>query len=576
MAEATDERAQRGRSLRSSPRTGKPSTGRRQVVDTLCKQEMDHVSDTVNTEFILDMQRKLYRWSTADPDKRFADLFNIVCDRGTLHRAWERLARNRGSNTPGSDRVTRKAVEERPDGVVGFLEDIRKELRQGTYRPQPVRQRLIPKPGKPGKFRPLGIPTLKDRLVQMALKLVLEPIFEADFYPISYGFRPGRSTHDALARVRHKLNPTSAGPSRTRYVIEGDIKGCFDAIDHHVLMDRVRRRIRDRKVRRLVHAFLKADIMIEGSLRHPVTGTPQGGIISPLLANIYLTAIDERYKRWVPNPREKTRVRAQQRLQSDYKRGRPGFYVVRYADDFVILVQGTIQNAEEERRALAQFLKEELRLELSIEKTKITDVRDGFDFLGYRVAQEQMPSTGRRVGMLFIPKSKSQMLRNSIKVKVRETPTGLTLADLIDDLNPVIVGWRNYYRYATRAWREFAKHDWWLYWRVKSWLGKKHGKASRRTLHRTYAGTGGKSSGWRMSGKALAKFAHANRLRYPDRGLRIPNGWNATVDERFRKGANKFWEATDALASLQGPPVAKAMHGEPDAGKLARPVRSGG
>ena len=151
----------------------------------------------------------------------------------------------------------------------------------------------------------------------------------------------------------------------------------FDAIDHHVLMDRVRRRIRDRKVLRLVLAFLKADIMIEGSLRHPVTGTPQGGIISPLLANVTLTAIDERYRRWVPNPRDRTRERAQQRLQSDYKRGRPGFYVVRYADDFVVLVQGTQQDADQERQALAQFFKEELRMELSMEKTKITDVREG-------------------------------------------------------------------------------------------------------------------------------------------------------------------------------------------------------
>jgi RNA-directed DNA polymerase len=512
---------------------------------------MGTLSGTVNTGFILDMQRKLYRWSAADPEKRFADLFNIVCDHGTLAQAWQRLARNRGSNTPGTDRVTRKTVEERPDGVAGFLEDIRQDLRRGIYQPQPVRQRLIPKPGKPGKFRPLGIPTLKDRLVQMALKLVLEPIFEADFYPISYGFRPGRSTHDALARVRHRLNPTSAGPSRTRFVIEGDIKGCFDAIDHHVLMDRVRRRIQDRKVLRLVLAFLKADIMIEGSLRHPVTGTPQGGIVSPLLANVYLTAIDERYRRWVPNPRDKTRERAQQRLQSDYRRGRPGFYVVRYADDFVVLVQGTQQDAERERQALAQFLKEELRMELSMEKTKITDVREGFDFLGYRVAQERMPSTRRHVGMLFIPKGKSQLLRNKIKAKVRETPTGNTLADLIDDLNPVITGWRNYYRYATRATKEFAKHDWWLYWRLKSWLGKKHGKASAGTLRRIYAGPRtGERSGWRMGGKKLAQFADAKRLRYPDRGLRIPNGWNATPDESFRKGADKFWEATRALASL--------------------------
>ena len=190
--EATGDHAQRGRSLRSSPRTGKPSTWRRQAVDTTCKQEMDDLSDTVNTGFILDMQRKLYRWSAADPEKRFADLFNIVCDRGTLAHAWQRLARNRGSNTPGTERVTRKAVEGRPDGVAGFLENIRQELRKESTGHN-LSARLIPKPGKPGKFRPLGIPTLRDRLVQMALKLVLEPIFEADFYPTSYGFGPGEA-----------------------------------------------------------------------------------------------------------------------------------------------------------------------------------------------------------------------------------------------------------------------------------------------------------------------------------------------------------------------------------------------
>ncbi len=143
------------------------------------------------------------------------------------------------------------------------------------------------------------------------------------------------------ACTRHP--PVHRGPG---YVIEGDIKGCFDAIDHHVLMERVRRRIKDRKVLRLVLAFLKADIMIEGSLRHPVTGTPQGGIISPLLANIYLTAIDERYKRWVPGPRERRDQREQQRLRRDHEHGRPSFYMVRYADDFVVLVQGTHEDAE--------------------------------------------------------------------------------------------------------------------------------------------------------------------------------------------------------------------------------------
>jgi RNA-directed DNA polymerase len=244
------------------------------------------LSGEVNTSFILDMQRKLYRWSSDTPNKVFADLFNLVCDRRTLTEAWRRLARNSGSQTPGTDGMTRRTVEERPGGAAKFLDEIREALRNGTYRPEPVRQRLIPKPGKPGKFRPLGIPTLTDRLVQMALKLILEPILEADFYPTSYGFRKGRSTLDALVKIQQCLNPTMRGPSVYSYVIEGDIKGCFDAIDHHVLMEQVRKRISDRKVLKLILAFLKAGVMIEGTIRHPVTGSPQGGIVTPLTQKV--------------------------------------------------------------------------------------------------------------------------------------------------------------------------------------------------------------------------------------------------------------------------------------------------
>jgi RNA-directed DNA polymerase len=184
----------------------------------------------------------------------------------------------------------------------------------------------------------------------MALKLVLEPIFEADFYPTSFGFRPGRSTHDALALVQRSLHPVYHGPSKVRFVIEGDIKGCFDAIDRHLLMERMRRRIQDRKVLRLVLAFLKAGIMVEGSVQHPVTGTPQGGVLSPLLANIFLTAIDERYRRWTATPRERLQNAADRR-HYDRRRGRPTFGIVRYADDFVILVAGTKDEALAEREA---------------------------------------------------------------------------------------------------------------------------------------------------------------------------------------------------------------------------------
>jgi retron-type reverse transcriptase len=266
VAETTSDRCSKGRSLRSSPRTGKPSTWRREVVDTVGRQE-EGSSDPVNIGFILNMQRKLYRWSREAPDRVYKDLFNLVCDRRSLWLAWKQLCRNRGSGTPGIDGLTRCEAEANPDGAMGFIDEVRKQLRNGTYKPQPVRQRLIPKPGKPGKYRPLGIPTLTDRLVQMALKNVLEPIYEADFYPTSYGFRRGRSTMDALTTIQHKLNPTYLGGiSKIDYIIEADIKGCFDNIDHHLLMEQLRKRTADRKVLRLILAFLRAGVMTEGGI----------------------------------------------------------------------------------------------------------------------------------------------------------------------------------------------------------------------------------------------------------------------------------------------------------------------
>lgn len=550
MIGATDDRDGAGRSLRSSRRAGKPSTGRRGTVGTASRQEEDDPSISVNTEAILDMQRKLYRWSHAEPNKVFHDLFNLVCDRRTLALAWQWLCRNSGSRTPGTDGLNRRKIEERPGGASQYLEEVREELRSGTYRPQPVRQRLIPKPNKPGQFRPLGIPTIKDRLVQMALKIVLEPIFEADFFPTSYGFRRGRSTHDALAMIQRQLHPNHAGPSRVRYVIEGDIKGCFDNIDHHLLMDRVRRRIGDRKVLHLVLAFLKAGIMVEGSVRTPVVGTPQGGIISPLLANIHLSAIDERYSYWTPAPRETTK-RTCQRRNIAQKRGRPTFFLVRYADDFVILVSGTEEQAIQEKEELAEFLRRELRMELSMEKTLVTDAEKGFDFLGYRVVKKRALRTGQLVGNLYIPKRKVQMLRDRIKAEIRRYPTGHLLGKLAWKLNPVITGWRSYYQYATGASRVFADLDWWLQERLFRWLRKKHRKATWQQLLRHYVVPSPKVKRPGKGGfEALRRFQDGGTHRYECRGIRIPNGWNADQNPSSRHGAEGFWKSHNTLRSL--------------------------
>ncbi|HEY6423994.1 MAG TPA: reverse transcriptase domain-containing protein, partial [Pseudonocardiaceae bacterium] len=222
---------------------------------------------------VSEMQAKLHRWAAADPGRRFDDLFNFVHDPATLIVAFDRVAGNTGSRTAGVDGLTVADVEEQV-GVPGFLDDLRARLRAGTFRPLPVRERKIPKPGGSGKVRALGIPTVADRVVQAALKLVLEPIFEADFVPVSYGFRPKRRAHDAIAEIHHY------GTQGYRWVLDADIEACFDTIDHTVLMDRVRRRVKDKRVCALVKAFLKAGVLTElGEAKDTPTGTPQGGIL---------------------------------------------------------------------------------------------------------------------------------------------------------------------------------------------------------------------------------------------------------------------------------------------------------
>jgi len=320
------------------------------------------------------------------------------------------------------------------------------------------------------------------------------------------------------------------GPSKVEYIIEADIKGCFDNIDHHLLMERVRKRVRDRKVLRLVLAFLKAGIMAEGSVRHPVAGTPQGGIISPLLATILLTAIDERYRRWIPRPGEEAN-KAHTRRQYDRRQGRPTFFMVRYADDFVILVMGSREEAEREKTALAEFLKEQLHLELSMEKTLITHAENGFEFLGYRVIKEPSQRTGRMVAKLRIPKGKLQMLRNRLKAKTDTTTTNQSLADLLKSLRPIITGWSNYYRYAAGAWRDFASLDWWLDQRIYRWLRKKHPKATVRQLrHRYGKRVSATRKTWGEGDARLWFSAEGGTTQYRCRGIRISNGWNDEID----------------------------------------------
>jgi len=290
---------------------------------------------------VSEMQVKLHHWAAADTGRRFDDLFNLVHDPATLIVAFDRVATNLGARTAGVDGLTVADVE-RIMGAPSFLDDLRAHLREGTFGPLPVRERKIPKPGGSGKVRKLGIPTVADRVVQAALKLVLEPIFEADFEPVSYGFRPKRRAHDAIAEIHH------FGTLGYRWVLDADIEACFDSIDHSALMDRVRHRVKDKRVLGLVKAFLKAGVLTElGENRDTHTGTPQGGILSPLLSNIALSVLDEHLQgQWRQQMGTESR-RARRR-----RKGLGTWRLVRYADDCVTRTQGGLDVEGRTRRAV--------------------------------------------------------------------------------------------------------------------------------------------------------------------------------------------------------------------------------
>ena len=455
---------------------------------------MDSDLQSANT-WVLSVQTKLYQWSRQHPDEAYRELWNWVTDPRNLRCAWQRIATNKGHRTPGIDGQTVGRIRQ-AEGETLFLDQLRRALRNGSYRPSPCRRKLIPKPGKPGVFRPLGIPTIKDRVVQCAVKQILEPIFEAQFWHVSYGFRPGRGCHGALEHIRMTIRPRATATDGKRYtmpyqwVIEGDIKGCFDHIDHHALMQRIRHRVADRRVNRLVVQFLKAGVLMEEQFIQTPTGTPQGGILSPLLANIALSAIEERYERWVHHRSKIRSHRQSDGLQaamnsrsSDRRAGRPVFFPIRYADDFVILVSGQKEEAQAEKAALADYLQETLSLELSADKTRITRLTAGFEFLGHRIRLLWHPQFGY-MPRVEIPKAKTAALRYRVKQRTRRDRTYWSLSRQLQELNPILRGWGNFYRYCTNAKEIFTQLDWYVGDRLWRWMRKKFPKADAHEIAR--------------------------------------------------------------------------------------------
>jgi RNA-directed DNA polymerase len=407
---------------------------------------------------VLKIQVKLHQWASEDPSRRFDDLFNLVCDPAFLALAWDRVRGNKGARTAGVDGQTTFYVETTRGREV-FLAELRADLKAGVFSPLPVRERMIPKTG--GKLRRLGIPTVRDRVVQAALKLVLEPIFEVDFKPCSYGFRPRRRAQDAIAEI-HFL---ASAPRNYEWVLEADIEACFDCIDHTALLGRVRRRIGDRRVLGLVKAFCKAGILTEAgaaqTLQDTGTGTPQGGILSPLLANIALSALDEHFvDAWTAMGDSSARHRRRRRGQATYR-------LVRYADDFVVMVNGTGEHARALREEVAAVLAP-LGLRLSEAKTRTVHIDEGFDFLGFRIQRQPKRGSGKLTVYTYPSKKALASITSKVKTISRQN-LHQPLAVLLHRLAPVLRGWVNYFRHGTsKATFDYLRHYAWR--RVIVWL----------------------------------------------------------------------------------------------------------